>query len=144
MGVECVMDDDKIFFLLPCLGQMGKVCKLYNDERRFKICKNYKCRLLKEYISGELSYDSAIAVIRETLIRRQSVKEFSEMLRPDPNGREPSIFSFIRELNRSGKLEDPSFRRAYSKQILDCIIFQELLKKNFYPKKSKESQPDLR
>jgi len=75
--------------------------------------------------------------IREILIRRQSVKEFFEILHTDHNHSEQSIFSFIRELNLSGKMENLSFRKTYPKQILDCFIFKELLKRKFYKKNSK-------
>jgi len=141
MGVESFTIRDKLFFTLPCMGQEGKLCMIYNDARRFNVCRTFKCRLLKQYISSEISYDSAVDVIRETLIRKQSVKEFSEILRPDCKGSGQSIFSFIRELNQSGKTEDHSFRRIYAKQILDCFIFRELLKTKFYKKNSKA--PDM-
>jgi hypothetical protein len=142
LGVESVEVRDKPFFLQPCIWQEGKLCRLYNDKRRFKVCKAFKCRLLRQYLSGEISYPSALAVIREILIRRQSVKAFSEILYPDDNKREPSIFSFIRELNLSGKMKDPAFRRIYSKQILDCFIFRELLNRSFYKKNGKTPELD--
>jgi hypothetical protein len=139
---EFFADRDKLFSRQPCVGQEGKLCRLYNDARRFKVCKAFKCRLLRQYLSGEISYPSAMAVIREILIRRQSVKVFSEILHSDHNSSEPSIFSFIRELNLSGKMEDPAFRRIYSKQILDCFIFRELLKRSFYKKNGKAPELD--
>jgi len=132
MGVESVEVRDKQFFQLPCTGQEGKRCRQYNDARRFKVCKTFKCRLLKQYISGEISYHAAMAVIREIMIRRQSVKAFSEILHTDHNGHKPSISSFIRELHLNGKMEDLSFRKTYPKQILDCFIFMELIKRSFY------------
>ena len=137
MGVEFIAVNDKQFFHLPCMGQDGKLCRLYNDARRFKVCKEFKCRLLKQYISGEISYNCAMDTIREILVRRQSVKEFFEILHTDHNNSEQSIFSFIRELNLSGKMENLSFRKTYPKQILDCFIFKELLKRKFYKKNSK-------
>jgi hypothetical protein len=140
VGVEFIAVSDKQFFHLPCMGQDGKLCRLYNDARRFKVCKEFKCRLLKQYISGEISYNCAMDTIREILIRRQSVKEFFEILHTDHNNSDQSIFSFIRELNLSGKIENLSFRKTYSKQILDCFIFRELLNRKFYKKNSKETE----
>jgi hypothetical protein len=144
MGVESVTVRDKQFFQQPCMGQEGKRCRFYNDARRFNVCKTFRCRLLKQYISGEISYHAAIAIIGEIMIRRQSVKAFSEMLYTDHNSREPSIFSFIKELHISGKMEDLAFRRTYSKQILDCFIFRELLERSFYKKNSKVPEYDER
>lgn len=138
MGIESVAIDDKLFFHLPCMGQEGKLCRLYRDARRFKVCKSFKCKLFKQYLSGEISYSAAMSVIQEILIRRQSVKAFSEILHTDHNSREPSLFSFIRELDQSGKMDDPVFRKTYSRQILDCFIFRELLKRKFY-KKNRET-----
>ena len=60
MGVESFTVRDKLVFSLPCLGQEGRRCRLYDDARRFKVCKEFKCRLLKQYIAGEISYDSAM------------------------------------------------------------------------------------
>lgn len=131
MGVESLMVRDKLIFLLPCLGQEAKRCKLYNDARRFKVCKEFKCKLLKQYLAGALSYDAAMDVIAKVMRRRQSVREFATMLHAD---RAQSIFSFLRELDLSGKLNDLSFRKKHSKQILDCFAFKELLKKRFYDK----------
>ena len=132
MGAESVEVRDKQFFQLPCMGQEEKRCRLYNDARRFKVCKTFKCRLLKQYISGEISYHATMATIREIIIRRQSVKEFSEILHTDHNNCKTSIFYFIRELRLNGKMEDISFRKTYPQQILDCFIFRELLKRSFY------------
>jgi len=133
-GFESVIDHDKLFFHLPCKGQEGKRCLLYHDARRFKVCKTFQCKLLKQYLSGDITYSTAMSVIQEILVRRQSVKAFSEILHTDHHSREPSLFSFIRELYQSGKMEDPAFRKTYSKQILDCFIFRELLKRSFYKK----------
>ncbi len=138
MRAEYVAVGDKQSFQLPCGGQEGKQCSLYNDERRFKVCKKFKCKLLKKYLSGEISYPAAIDIIKQIFIRRQSIKMFFKMLHSVHNSREPSIIAFIGELNRSGKLEDPVFRKTYSKQILDCFIFRELLKKYFYNNKKNE------
>lgn len=140
MGVECIAVNDKLFFHQPCMWQEGKQCRLYNDARRYKACKEFKCRLLKQYLSGEISYDSALDIIRGTLIRRQSVKEFIKILHSDHNNSEQSIFSFIRELNLSGKMENLSFRKTYSKQILDCMILRELLNRKFYKNKNKSPE----
>lgn len=140
MGCEFIDIDDKNFFSLPCMGQDGKLCSLYNDIRRFKVCKAFKCKLLKQYLSCEISYCAAMDVIRPIVILRQSVKAFFEILHPEYNSSTQSIFSFIRELNLSGKLTDQSFRKKYAKQILDCFIFRELLQKNFYREKSKAAE----
>lgn len=139
MGVGSFTVGDKKFFQLPCRAQEGKLCRLYNDERRFKICRTFQCKLLKQYLSGKISYRTAMAIIREIRMRRQSIKAFSKILNENQNCDEPAILSFIRELYHSGKLKDLTFRRSYAKQILDCIIFKELLKKRFYKKNSKVS-----
>jgi hypothetical protein len=140
MGVESFTVDDKLFFQLPCKGQEGIRCRLYHDERRFKVCKIFKCKLLRQYHSGEISCYDALNIIRELRMRRQNIEAFSEILHEGQNCPGPSIFSFVRNLYRSGKLDDPAFRRSYPKQVLDCFIFTDLLKQRFYTKNSKVSE----
>jgi len=110
----------------------GSTCKLYNDKRRFKTCKNFKCKLLGQYLSNKISYDAALDIIRDVSSRRQSIRELSEPLQ---TASDCTIYAFIRELKKSGKMDDLSFRRNYSKQILDCLILEELLKRKFYTDK---------
>ena len=136
MGVESFTVDDKPFFQLPCRAQKGKRCSLYHDERRFKVCRTFNCKLLKQYLSAEISSPAALDIIMEVRMRRERIKAFSEMLHADLNVCDPSIISFLRELYRSGKVEDPAFRRSYGKQVLDCYIFRELLRQRFYNKKA--------
>jgi len=140
LGVESVVVRDKQFFQLPCNWQEGKRCSLYHDSRRFKVCKYFKCRLLKQYISGKISYHVAMTIIREIMKRRQSIKAFSEILHNDHNSPEQSIFCFISELHLSGKMDDLSFRKTYPRQILDCFIFRELLNRSFYKENSKKTE----
>jgi hypothetical protein len=135
MGFEFVKEHDKLLFYQPCMGLKDKLCTLYDDERRFGACKKFVCRLLRQYNSGKISYNSAMDVIREVMMHRQRIKEFYEILHIGDDGSEQSIYSFIKELELSGKTDDLSFRRKYSKQIMDCLMFGELLERGFYNKK---------
>jgi hypothetical protein len=142
MGFVSVAVGDKLFFQQPCIGQEGKRCRLYHDERRFKVCKTFKCKLLRQYYSGKISYPDANDIIREIRKRRQSIIEFYKIIHEGRNCDEPAIDSFISELNQSEKMKDPAFRKTYSKQNLDCFIFRELLKRRFYRKNSKAPEAE--
>ncbi len=132
MAVESFSEGGKRYFRLPCRGQKYKLCALYNDERRYKICKAFKCRLLRQYAAGEIPYEAAIAVIKEALALGLRVKEFLGRLKAAGVSSEGFTPSLLRDLKLNGKLEDLSFRRSYSKQIMDCFMFTELLKRSFY------------
>lgn len=132
MGVQSVMDGDAPIFLLPCGGQEGKLCGLYNDARRFKVCKKFKCRLLKRYTSGEISYGEAVHIIEEAGRHRQGVKVFAEIIDAESAMSGKPIRTFIIDLARSGKIDDPHFRKIFAKQILDVLIFRDLLRGNFF------------
>ncbi|MCX5784511.1 MAG: hypothetical protein NTX59_02370 [Elusimicrobia bacterium] len=132
MEVESFSEGGKRYFRLPCRGQKGKLCALYSDERRYEICKTFRCRLLRQYAAGEISYDSSIAVIKEALSLGLRVKEFSGRLRAAGISSEEFMPSLLKDLKLNGKLEDLSFRRTYSKQLMDCFMFIELLKRRFY------------
>ncbi len=114
---------------LPCKWQEENLCTLYNDPRRLKTCRDYKCKLLEQYISGEISYIAAMNEIKDLLKTRNSIKDFSERLNIPKNGSKILLSSFIDEITLSKKLDDPSFKKAYEVQIQDCFEFIRMIHK---------------
>ena len=60
------------------------------------------------------------------------VKEFYGKLRAAGISNEEFMPSLLKDLKLNGKLDDLSFRRTCSKQIMDWFMFIELLKRRFY------------
>lgn len=135
LGVDIISEQNKQFFLQPCIWLAGTLCTLYQDQRRFKTCKNFKCKLLKRYLSNEISYQSALATINDIVKRRQNIKEFFEIHKTTHD--KGTNASFIQILKQISKMDDLSFRKTYAKQLLDCVILEELLKRRFYHEEGK-------
>lgn len=114
---------------LPCKWQKENLCTLYHDSRRLKTCKDYKCKLLEQYISGEISYIAAMDEIKDLLKVRNNIKKFSELLYIPKNDSKILLSSFIDEVTLSKKLDDPSFRETYAAQIQDCFVFIKMIHK---------------
>ena len=114
---------------LPCKWQKENLCSLYHDPRRLKTCKDYKCKLLEQYISGEISYIAAMDEIKDLLKVRNSIKEFSNMLNIHRNDSKILLSSFIDEVTLGKKLDDPSFKESYAPQIQACFEFIKMVHK---------------
>jgi hypothetical protein len=59
-------------FPLPCTFLQNKVCLIYSC--RPKICGQYKCRLLRRFENGEISFAETMQVIRQTVEHAAKVR----------------------------------------------------------------------
>ena len=62
-----------VTFALPCPKVEGTICTIY--EQRPAACAGYKCALLKRYVAGNISLDSALAVVEETRQRLAALEK---------------------------------------------------------------------
>ncbi|NJD90892.1 MAG: hypothetical protein FIA91_05155 [Geobacter sp.] len=129
MGVESFIEGDRHFFQLPCSALADKVCTLYHNRHRFRVCRRFKCKLLKQFLSAEISFDAALKVICEVFKRRQSIQKLKELFLPAVD---TTIISLINAIRQSSYIEKHSFRSTYGQQLLDCVILEELLRSRFY------------
>lgn len=56
-GLMVTVDHDKGYFRLPCPHEKCGSCTIY--EKRFVICRTFRCALLKSYNAGEIGLDEA-------------------------------------------------------------------------------------
>ncbi|HBM16098.1 MAG TPA: hypothetical protein DD381_07150 [Lentisphaeria bacterium] len=112
---------------LPCKWQKENLCTLYHDSRRLKTCKEYKCKLLEKYLSGEISYAAAIIEIKALLKARNSIKQFCDLLNAPKKENILLLCSFIDEVTLNKKQNDPSFSERYASQIQDCAAFIKMI-----------------
>lgn len=63
IGITTICDNGKKF-VLPC-KLFDQICTIYHTHRAM-ICGNYRCKLLKCYDRGVISYESAAEIIRQT------------------------------------------------------------------------------
>lgn len=83
---------DHKYFKLPC-PYFDEKCTIY-DQNKPKVCSSFKCKLLVQAITGEVSKDAALKTIREVKKERDEIIE----LFLNETGRKESfrtIFHFI-------------------------------------------------
>ena len=70
--------DGSDYFRLPC-PHFDEKCTIY-DKQKPKICSSFKCKLLKNYIKGEVEQAKAISIIEEAKRLRQEIFNSYETL----------------------------------------------------------------
>lgn len=60
-GIELIEVGGNDSIYLPCSRLTNKTCSIYRD--RPSVCKNYKCKLLTAYETGQTTYENAISLI---------------------------------------------------------------------------------
>jgi hypothetical protein len=70
--------DGSDYFKLPC-PHFNEKCTIY-DKQKPKICSSFKCKLLKNFSSGEIEKSNALSIIKEAKSQRQEIFELYEEL----------------------------------------------------------------
>jgi len=78
LGLSVMEVDGRARFRLPCPLLDEKRCSIYEFQRP-RVCGNYRCELLKKYLSAEVSLESAL----ETINRLQGLLQEVQALLPD-------------------------------------------------------------
>lgn len=68
-----LLKDGRRNFPLPCRYLQGTVCSIY-AETRPDICPEYRCKLLKRFISGELPLDDALDLVARAVAHADQVR----------------------------------------------------------------------
>ena len=76
LGLALTTKRNTLRFQQPCVCLEGKLCRIY-DERPTR-CRTFECRLLQREASGELTFETASALIART---RQQVEQVLKLLR---------------------------------------------------------------
>lgn len=71
-GLVLEPDGDNTYFILPCRFESCGRCTIYND--RFTICHEFKCALLRQVDSGEVSAATACATVAQAKLLVEKVQ----------------------------------------------------------------------
>lgn len=70
IGITTISEDGRSFSL-PC-KPYDQVCTIY-DSGRARICRSFRCRLLRRHESGEVSLEAAKEIVRSAKAHRETV-----------------------------------------------------------------------
>ncbi len=58
-------------FCMPCPRFKDSKCSVY--AQRPRACRNYQCKLLKEYLQGTISFEESIELVRKTISLMEAI-----------------------------------------------------------------------
>ncbi len=126
-GLTPVINDGSLAYIpLPCASHYERKCMIYTH--RFFRCKGYKCKLLENYLQGQVSFELASSHILKSVL-------LYEKLRNELGLMENHYFwQSIRDLWRlcpEGNVGQ-EFRRKHAMLLLEILAFIQLLGKHFF------------
>ena len=68
-GMKIAINHGQQIFTQPCAAHEEGQCTVYRD--RPKVCRSYRCELLKRFTRGDISHDIAMEVIEKTKAVRE-------------------------------------------------------------------------
>ncbi len=127
-------------FLQPCPAFGAGCCSIYDG--RPSVCRNYRCKLLRRYEAGEVSYEDARALINGTIAIRDRVRPgLSAYVEPE---KPEALEDLYRLMNaKFDTMADPAAaRRAHVDLLLDVVALRVVLAREFEPRDSPSHQRD--
>ena len=122
--------DDPQGFRLPCSYLREKCCTIY-EERPYKICKSFKCKLLKAYQTEKITFTEAAGKINEAFALKTKVELQIMSLHPENQGN--SIHHKMSEFSTyfSERMSELEFRKEFGRLLLDYCILKVKLRMLF-------------
>lgn len=74
-------DDAEPQFPLPCQAWRGGCCQVY--DLRPKVCREFRCRLLRKYEQEKISWSDATEIVRRAQRLRDHIRDAWATLEPD-------------------------------------------------------------
>ena len=115
-------------FKLPC-GYFEEKCTIY-DKKKAAVCSSYRCRLLKDFSAGRLSFLGAIKVIENAQkMRFEIMANYSEVF-----GFSNKVYfkEILRNIGKGSRPEIVSGQDIeYELFVAQCNIFETLLIRHF-------------
>ena len=123
-------DTDKLFFKLPCNYLENNLCTIYS-HRPYKVCENFKCKLLRSVNKTTLTYTEALKIISEINRVKARINDNLNIYFPETNhdSLQERVGAFNKLHNEASNPND--FRKKYNLLILDSYILNELISKHF-------------
>jgi len=113
--------EGKLFFQLPCPCYKDNRCSVYPDRPR--VCSNYRCKLLDDYLRGRISWKESQTWVKRAWKSLEQVRRESSLA---CNG-------------ETGQLTagEEVLRPANGPALLALAVLKAILHKHFLPKKSR-------
>lgn len=128
-------DTEPPFFPLPCPRLSGTCCTIY--ERRFTICRSFRCTLLSKYLANEVTLEEAqgrVATAKNLLAKITEVNAAAATVLPR---REMGRFQAA---SADGVGEQTRVDAA--KLQLDIIVLERFLDRHFRKKRSPANEQE--
>ena len=130
-GLELTGDAEKPYFFLPCKYESCGRCTIY--EKRFDICRSFRCALLRSYQAGEIEVDQA----------RSKVERAHELVAAvvanDPEAQVYKVRIGLREELARG-VESGTADRSAAQRLLNIVALDTFLERWFRLKKKAQSE----
>jgi hypothetical protein len=122
-------DTGNSYFSQPCVAHRANCCTVY--ENRPRVCAKFHCKLLDNYLAGEIGFDLAIKVVEEC---KQLASELEKSEYYGATFQKKLVSARLSELNRKILEEnDATLRRAYAAVAIRAFALNEIIEANFNP-----------
>lgn len=121
-------------FRQPCIFFTGRCCSIY--DRRFAVCRSFRCKLLRRLEAGEIGFEEADKAIE------QAKRLLAEVIARDPAARRSADRQELR-LQLTEELSESSgeTRRQIARRLLNIVALDAFLDGKFRIGKMEESVP---
>jgi Fe-S-cluster containining protein len=132
--------DDLTSFRQPCSAFGDGCCSVYAD--RPSGCRSYRCLLLRRFEAGEVSRETARALIARTIEMRDRVRSgLTECVGIEDRKSLDVLYRLM--MAKFEAAPDPAAaRREHSDLLLTVAALRVVLAREFEPRDSKSHQPD--
>jgi len=119
-------------FSQPCAALEGCRCRIYPERPRY--CREFDCRLLKRFKSGEIQTQAARQLVRTALGQAENVRELLLRL-GESDEKAPLAARFRRTAKRleQAARDDQTASGVYGELTLAFHELSLLLSQSFYP-----------
>ncbi len=125
------------FFDQPCSACKSRICSVYPN--RPQVCREFDCALQTEFKQGDISFEDASSVVRETVALRDEVlPDLRYLFESDDACR--SLYLRFTDLEAS-LTNKRAFNQANEVLSKNSDALSTLLQDRFYPKGSLENGP---
>ncbi len=125
-----IEQNDYQWFRLPCSYLSEKCCTIY-EERPFKVCEAFKCKLIKAYQAEKITFEEAAGEINKAMALKTNLE--LQIMNLHPENESISIHHKIKEFSLyfSKSMSELEFRKEFGKILLDYRILKMQLQLTF-------------
>jgi len=133
-----IEQNDPQGFRLPCSYLREKCCTIY-EERPYKVCESFKCKLIKAYLAEKITFADAADKINKVLTLKSNVELQIMSLHPKNKGN--SIHHKMGEFSTyfSERMSELEFRKEFGRILLDYRILKMQLQMTFKKDQTKNN-----